>query len=494
MFLAAIIVVAAALTCLHILFPSWGDDWYWAVRSFSWTSVTELNGRYLGSVLSLIITKSVALRVIVCVVLTVLLIYVLSLNGSRHRTFFFIVAAALFFVMPSTLFVQIEAWSSGFANYIPSALVAVTYITLVRREFSDEEPVYSKAAPYIAGALGVVGALFMETVTLGNIVIGAAILIYHFIRFKKPNAVLIAFLGGALLGAVLMFIDPAYFSIASGTDTSGYSRGFRGSFLEVKECYFEQFQYLFLYNNFVLNILITGLFAWLAVKRFPFIGYVRRGAVIACFVMQAVYLFVSALTYFGYDTIVAEESIENKIRGLFTLLFALSVLAETLILIGNVNVKLRCVFLMGSSVAYSLPLLVITPVTSRAFAMAYFIFMIFAITLLGENLSDSGACEKKLTLSFGAVMCALFVAAAAFYTSNYAEIRVAYNERAESIACQIEESGGNPEEITIKSVPVGGKIFDRYIYFVECADPDNENSDFKQYYNIPIDALLLIEG
>lgn len=393
-FIFVIALCFFAFVALNAVALFWVDDFYWATRSFSWESITALNGRYLGSVLSLIITKSTALRAILCASLTVVLLFVLSLNGSRggSRAFYFIAATALFFIMPSSIFVQAEVWASGFANYIPSALIAVTFATLVRREFSDKPPEYGRAMPYLAAALGLVGAFFLETVTIGNMIVGAAILIYHCIRFKKADATLIAFLAGALIGAVFMFANPVYFSIADGNDPSAY-RGVRDSFESIKVCYFKFFQYYFLYDNFALNAIITGLFLWLAVKRLPFLNGIGRAAIIACFLIQAVFLTLGGSTFVGCDLLPEGTPYANEIKGLFTALFAASILVESLSLIKNINVKLNLLFLTGASLAYSLPLLVVTPITARAFVTGYLLFIMFAIILLNENLSD---CKKKV--------------------------------------------------------------------------------------------------
>lgn len=482
-----------AFIALNAVALFWVDDFYWATRSFSWQSITALNGRYLGSVLSLIITKAIALRAIICAALTVILLFVLSLNGARFysgsRAFYFIAAAALFFIMPASIFVQAEVWASGFANYIPSALIAVTFATLVRREFADEPPEYGRAMPYLAAALGLVGAFFMETVTIGNVIVGAAILIYHCIRFKKSNATLISFLAGALIGAVLMFVNPVYFSIADGNDPSAY-RGVRDSFKSIKVCYLRFFQYYFLYDNFALNVIITGLFIWLAVKRLPFLNWIESAAIIACFLIQAVFLTLSGSTFVGCDLLPEGTPYANEIKGLFTALFAASMLAESLLLIKNINVKLNLIFLMGASLAYSLPLLVVTPITARAFVAVYLLFIIFAIILLNENLGDCKESCKRLTVILGFVFGAVTLAAGIFYMVSYARIYSAYNNRAESIAAQL-SSGA--EQIVVEELDVSGYIFNREIPFAYFADPIPGGDDvFKLYYGIPQDTVLSV--
>jgi len=255
-------------------------------------------------------------------------------------------------------------------------------------------------------------------------------------------------------------------------------------------CYLKYFQYYFLYNNFLLNLVITGLFVWLCVKRLPFLGWIKRAVLIVCFLAQAVFLTLSGSTFLGYDLLPEGAAYSNEIKGLFTALFAVSILAETLLLIKDINVKLNCIFLMGASIAYSLPLLVVSPITARAFITVYLLFINFAIILFNENLGDEKEGYKALTVALGCVAAAIAAAVLIFYTVNYAKIYSAYTARAESIAQQL-ESGSS--EIFVQPLPVESCIFNRQVVFAYFADPiPGDDEVFKLYYNIPENVTINI--
>lgn len=487
-FIAVFILAAGVALALNILYPYSGDDWYWAAQPFSLSSLIELNGRYMGTLIALIITKLPALRVIICFAVTMAAIYFLSLAGENHRWLFFLAAAALFMVMPVSISNETLVWASGFANYTPSALIVIVYITLIKNEFADKAPVYGKAAPYIAAALGAVGALFMETVTIGNIIVGAAVLIYHLIRFKKPETTLIAFLGGAVAGAALMFINPVYFQIAGGQDPD-YERSI--DFLNIASAYFNTFQYFFAYDNFWLNLFLTAMLTWLAAKNFALLKKPARAGAIISFAVKLCFLVFSGADYFGKAIVYFR--LVGVLKGILTFAFCSAVLADVLLLIKDVNVKLRCVFLIGCLLAYSLTLLVVFPVGGRNFMCAYLLFAALALTVLGENLKDTSFAEKPLAIAVTAVSLAAVVSFGIVRIGAYSEIHSAYVAREERIIKQLEEGA---ENIEIDSITASGAIGAKTITYVHNVNPDNSYfmKYFREYYGISPSVSVSLPG
>jgi len=487
-FISAAVVCAGIALTLFILFPYSGDDWYWASHAFSWTTITELNGRYLGSVLSLIITKYRPLRVIICLIITFALVFVLSssVNARGKRGLYFAVSAALIAIMPVIIISETFVWASGFANYVPSALIALIYTVMVKGEFSGEAPQYCKAMPFWAALIGFVGAFFLETVTIGNVIVGAAVLIYHLIRFKKPNATLIAFLGGAIIGAILMLVNPVYFGIAGGNDQV-YGRTI--NFSAIIDTYFNKgFYSHFAYDNFLLNLFIVGMFLWLFIRRFPFMHMAKRVISICCFVLQLAFLALSGASFLGI-ALPAFKYI-GAIKGLLTAAFFAALIAQSVCISKDVNFMLRLLFLLGAILAYTLPLLVVNPIGGRNFLVSYLLFASFAIILLEENIGGAEKGEKALFAAFFAVAMAAMVGLGAFYIYRYSIIRTAYNEREYSVIAQLKDGSSN---VTIQTQPVEDEKGVEMVEYVHNADPDNPYlaGIFKAYYGIP-DAVELI--
>ena len=53
-------------------------------------------------------------------------------------------AMILFFVMPCSVFKQSVVWSAGFSNYVPSAVISLGYILLIKNVVDQKKPVYNK--------------------------------------------------------------------------------------------------------------------------------------------------------------------------------------------------------------------------------------------------------------------------------------------------------------------------------------------------------------
>jgi len=481
----AILIFAGIMVALNVMFTFSCDDWYWVTHQFSWEAITELNGRYFGSILSMALTKVKWLRVALCAVLTVVCVYLISARGEGGRGILFVLAAALFCLMPLELFSETSAWASGFANYIPSAAVVLGYGVMVKKEFSDECPSYGKAAPFLAAAMGLLGAFFLETVTIGNLVVGAAILIYHLIRFKKPEATHIAFLGGAIVGAVLMFIDPAYFQILSGNDAANYRTI---NFSSIFKAYIDSYHDGLIFDNFFLNVTLVFSAAWVAGRRLFQFKKPAVAAVFVCAAVQVFFLVISGIEYFGVN--LPDFKYLGAFKGMLSFAYFVSLFAEVLIAAPGKNVKLECLFIFGSILAYTLPLLVVTPIKTRAFIYSYFLFSSLVVILFGEGLK---LCSVKSHVAERvAAVCSLcvIIASSAFYIIKYGSIYSAFTAREESIKTQL-ASGAKEIAISVTDITdrIGVKEF-TYVYKSEHVFT-YDLKYFKIYYNIPEDMPLV---
>lgn len=477
----------AAVAALNFLFPLAGDDMEWTTKRYTLAVITEFNGRYLGTILSMAIVKSTWLRVIAASAITGLLLCALAFAGDGKRWFFFIVGAFLFIIMPTSLFSEVVAWASGFANYMPSALVAVTYLVMVKREFASETPSYCRAMPYLAAALGLIGAFFMETVTIGNVIVGVAVLIYHFIRFKKPSATLIAFLAGAIIGAVLMFLNPVYLSIADGNDPIAY-RTF--SLANIKDAYFDYFYGYFLYDNFSLNLFLTGMTVWLFVLRVPFISVARRVIISICFLFQLAFLADSGASYFG-GALLPNFRYQGAVNGLLSATYFAALAVEVIFLLKGA-LRLYCIFLIGAILAYTAEMLAVTPITARSFIYSYLIFVLLAMVILGENISLSHAKEGNIARAIALAAVAITVGIFAWYAVRYSAVHSAYVARENEIIRQVNEGD---DVILVKRLPVEYKIGDKTVSFVRYANFDASpyaELVLRSYYGIPSDVELVL--
>ncbi len=484
----AIILVAAGV--LAALFPSSGDDWYWAVRDFSFKSVSELNGRYLGSFLVLLMTRFNWFKVLITAALFVALVYFSANCAKKNGLVYILFSACLLVAMPLDMFRQVIVWSSGFANYFPSILITVIYIYLINNIFSDEAPVYSKSIVVICFLLGLSGAFFMENITLGNVIVGAAVLIYTKIRFKKVNIAHIAFLVGAVIGTALMFADGAYFSILGGNGDSaadGYRDVFFGAELikNIINVYFSTVHYNLVYNNILLNLVLTLLLLWTTLNNFKLLKKSVKVTVIACIIFNFIYIIISGFDLLGVELLPSFQYV-GVVKGALTALFAASFILNFILVIRDNNLLLKGLFLVGCILAYVIPLLVVSPLGARNFFEAYVLFILFAQMLFAKNMSDSAIeVNSRAVNMICVILFTMLLCTVALYIIVYAQIYIAYVDRAESIKLQLDNL---QSVIWVEKLP--------YEDYVWNANPYNDNSYlrdiFKEYYSIPEYVELIL--
>lgn len=491
LFLLAIGVAIWAVVWLNMLAPYSCDDWYWGSEDFSVATITELNGRYLGTIFAMIISRVKGLRIFLCSAIIILFIIVLASAGRGNRLFFFLASAAAFFMMPLSMFSQSVIWASGFANYIPSALIVVEYLLIVRREFSeDKAPSYDGCMPVVMILLGICGALFVETITLGNIILAAAVAIYHYKRFHTHELALIGFLLGAVIGAALMFLNSVYFGVFGGDDPVGYRVI---NFETAGSVYFDEFHYYFCYNNFPLNLAITAVFTLLAVMRFKDMPIAKRTIVAICFAVQFIFLVESGTTYFG-SSIIPVYEVKRRISGILTFAFCVSAFVDVIILFKRIQFRTYCIFLMCAAVIYTAPMLVLTPISSRCFTVAYFLFVLLFIAMLGETLNGMTPKGRKIAQqAFGLIFFMAAVISIAIYLVQYWGIDLD-NTRRETIIAEALASG--EKEISLSHLASDYMIGNKEILYVYMPNPisDYLMNIFKAFYHIPDDVVVTVVG
>lgn len=229
----------------YYFLPLAGDDWAWGseigIERLN-NGFDDYNGRYLGNILILIITRSVVARVVFCTIIMFLLIYVLSkifdnLYGAKKSTVNYVIAllSVLFLVIPNQIsfgdvqpfqiFGSTIGWLSGFTNYVvPSALILIFYY-FVTKKVSD-----SKALYIFLFFDGLLACLCVEHYTLFCLIFAFGVIAYRYYFYKYICKKSLFFFLGSFIGALIMFSNSSYRSMQEG-DVSDNQRavGFIGS-------------------------------------------------------------------------------------------------------------------------------------------------------------------------------------------------------------------------------------------------------------------------
>ena len=148
---------------------------------------------------------------IVCI-----LCYLYSQDQSKSSL---LLAAILLFIIPKGMRAQVDVWTAGFTNYVPSALISVAYLVYSKEitgKLSDRKDTWGHGA--FMFLFGFCGALFMESITVFHIGFSAAVIAYMFLMFRKYRRGHVGFFLGTVIDAWAMFSNSTYDRIAQGED------------------------------------------------------------------------------------------------------------------------------------------------------------------------------------------------------------------------------------------------------------------------------------
>ncbi len=217
------ILCFALVFCCALVLPFSGDDFDWGAKSLSdYGSLlvdTELNGRYVGNFLVILITKNAFIRAFATALVLVGIVYVIKKETDVPNSFIWLGVLT----MPLSIFVQGITWASGFTNYTISTLLLLLVLTGLRKIYADEATTGTIIRTIV---LVFLTSFFLENITIFLVLITAAVNIIYFIKKKKVNPAAAVALGTAILGTFLMFIQPTYHNVFAGED---FYRSFAGN-------------------------------------------------------------------------------------------------------------------------------------------------------------------------------------------------------------------------------------------------------------------------
>ena len=484
----AFFIVASGLffcffAILAILFPYTGDDWAWGSQigiDRLNTFFDNYNGRYFGNFLILAISRSKTLKVVLmalCYYGSCWLCYKYTLS---KRNVSLLLAAVLFFAMPRAIFMQSVVWASGFANYVPPALISVAYVLLVRNITGEERPRYGKLLWIPVLIMGFCGALFIENLTVFNICLGAAVIGYVIVRFKRCYAVHIGFLTGAVGGAGWMFSNSAYSSIYKGTDE--YRQVATGLGGIIKRCLGNGYaicDYVIVANCWVC-LVASALLLLLAVQFIKGTGhgkqktYVKGAMAVNGLCLAAILCKNLLLTGLVHTAV-------KLLMMLVAVLYAVSVLVIVLLCVAKSR-RSRMLFPFCCIPVSVAPLLLVSPIGPRCFYISYLLTIVFVTDLFSYVVNESGikkADNKRLLWSLGTVALLQVI----LYVSIFLPIDQYDTKRNEFAKLQ---SDRGESQIVISSLPNE--------QFLWTSDPTKEpwNTRYKLFYGIREDTELVV--
>ena len=462
---------------LCFLFPYSGDDWCWGgpegIERMNHL-FRDYNGRYIGNLTVILLTRSRILRTFVMAFSHTFIIYVinkLSLFSKAGAVFIL----GLMLCMPQPLFTEAVVWTSGFSNYVLSAVTTMTYIYFMNEMFRDKAPSYRRYSSILFLLLGFVGNLFVEHMTLYNLFLGGFSLIYVYIRFRKICRQFLAFTVGSIAGAILMFSNSSYRNITEGTD---FYRTVPNSFGTLVRKLLSNTFYHGVPDNFYSNVILLP---FLCITLL-FVSSAYRSQLVG---IRKMVNNVSKTYIASYTVLAVIDSFYGRIFYnacsitvmLLSLLMAVALPAALWSLPLDRREKEKLFFMQFSPYLITFILLFVDPIGPRCFYIVYVFYAALAMMLLNYAVRKNGPIKD-----YGkyAALCVSGVYVF-YYLFIYGSIFVCDQRRQEKAHADI-ESG-------MRKIVVEDLVFDSYVWF---GNPSyGWEKGYKAFYGMDDDVEII---
>lgn len=251
-------IIFIIITMICYFFPYTHDDWAWGT-SMGIERLESLfkdyNGRWAGNILVILLTRSRIFRaVVISSTLTGIFCLINKIVKSKNKNINYI-ALILLLLMPINILAQAIAWTSGFANYVIPVLIVLLYIYLNRNIFNKKKIEINNKLIIPLLLLGFVNSLFVEHMTIYNLLLAIVITIYVSKKEKKISIPNLFYAIGSLIGTILMFSNGAYHNIQNATDpyrTIGSANIIETAF----NTYFNELYKFLIHQNTIINIIL----------------------------------------------------------------------------------------------------------------------------------------------------------------------------------------------------------------------------------------------
>lgn len=430
------------------------DDWFWGsnwgIEAFK-NGFDNVNGRYVGNLLALILTRSRLLRALFIAIILLAVVILISKICKKNKLAPYI-TIILLFTLSVYVLKQTVTWTAGFVNYVVP-VVGILYFLYLNG--LNDKPHFKKYTYLFMLPLGIINCLFMENLTLFNVLLALYFVVYPICKKEKPFKCNVLYLIGAIIGCIIMFTNKVYFQIAGGGDIYG-----NRSFDNTLYTFFEKFVSIISKNLVFDNIFIILLVSicllsiikkakekkWLKnILTFVIFGYTSYAIIFNFIDME--YLFLNYTNIFN---------------AFLTFIYIIAVFITTIFIIKDNKTLL---FLLICIVVMVAPLFVVNPIQSRCMFPPYILLIIYSLILMEKTNINFEKIKNEIKLF------ALFIIFTMLYIYGY--VYIVDSNRIKHIEKNIDK-----KEIEIINLP-----HRRYVL-----NPEPVNDDymphFKYFYNI----------
>ena len=156
------------LSALALLFPPSGDDWAWGSSvgiERLHEHFADYNGRYLGNLAVLLLTRTPWLTPFVVAGTLCLLLRLLVESAGIRKLGGYLTGAALLVAMPHGEWRQTVVWVSGFSNYTLAGGCLLVFVLSIQRDWTKPGRIPAPAL-VVVFLFAVASQLFIEHVTV----------------------------------------------------------------------------------------------------------------------------------------------------------------------------------------------------------------------------------------------------------------------------------------------------------------------------------------
>lgn len=466
--------------------PLTGDDWFWGSSAGidklnTWFE--NYNGRYLGNLTVLVLTRVEWIRIFTMALFATLLIVLVANSSNLRFKLNYILSLLLFLCIPISVLSQTYAWVSGFSNYITSIVFILIYLVIIKNIFEEKAPEYRTWMTISVIPLGIITQLFVEHITVYAVFMSLFVIIYSLIRFKKLYYLQIAYFASTVIGAIIMFTNGAYSNIINGDD--GY-RSVNATGIDlwllfkiVYNVYTERMYPMLFLNNIILNLFFSFFCIILILKSKK--ASTKRTGFIRTFLLT---IFV---TYPLYKLLIVDtlkinlfNAYSSDFAALFSLLFYFSILLTVFFYTDNEIFKHKMFFYLISAGFLVVPLIFVNPFGPRNFIASYAFFVMAVIQLVHYI-----ASHNNFNLSF---FSKLFSSGAVLIAICYVYV-FTLNDKVEQERMEYlyQHTDAKKESIMFTRLP-----FEQFLWMSNPNISEFHYIAFKKYNGIPINAELKV--
>lgn len=473
------VILIILLTIICYMFPYTFDDWVWG----SQTGLDRLNalfsnynGRWLGNILVILLTRSRIARAIVISLTLTFIVLMIKKNVQFKNRYSKYILISLLLLMPVNIISESIAWTSGFVNYVIPFLIILLIIYLNKNIFSNDNVNISNKWIIPLLILGFACSLFIENMTIYNLILSIGIVGY--LSFKKKKLILpnISYMLGSIAGTILMFSNGAYHNVLNSTDV--YRTIEQGNiFIRAFQTYFNAFYKLFIQNNYILNVFICIICLSLIYKYMKNMqDSLKRYVKVILYVVSVVFViyvgYIAFLRMGNNSSIFIDAMINKYFEGTLSILYFISTFITVSICVADKNIKKRLIFELISILFITGPLLIVTPIGPRCFTSTYFMFVLFAIDCF-----DNCVCSKAKNFMGIVKVCPIVLMIS--FLCIYGQIYKIDNQRRKHIRKHKDDTS-----IVLPLLP--------YTNYMHGPNPVNAIFEkmFKSFYHINLDSKI----